>query len=299
MARNIVFFTERFEEFGGREIFLSALLRALQAAGHRCTLVCQRTRNSLLAELAASGARLLSRPRLIDGTGPPFGISILPALASIMREADVLIFTRPVSPFCFRIGRFLARVESNPKLIFLTTIRPAEAWRRRRWPPGLLDHFDAVITQSPAFQSDLRRYGYKGAIHVIPYLMPDVAPVCPFPSLERTVRLGFLGRLVPEKNLEYLFEVILALIRGSTRSTSVSYEFHIFGDGPHRTQCERLVRKLRLEDLVIFHGFLPHAQIFSSIDTCHLFLFAPYTAGQCLAALEVLSRGRPMVATAA
>jgi glycosyltransferase involved in cell wall biosynthesis len=48
---------------------------------------------------------------------------------------------------------------------------------------------------------------------------------------------------------------------------------------------------------VVFHGETPRAGVARAIDSCDIFLNTSLTEGQCLVALEVLSRGRPLVAT--
>jgi len=48
---------------------------------------------------------------------------------------------------------------------------------------------------------------------------------------------------------------------------------------------------------VTFHGVTPRAELPRFIDSCDLFLITSLTEGQCLVALEILSRGRPLVAT--
>jgi glycosyltransferase involved in cell wall biosynthesis len=154
-----------------------------------------------------------------------------------------------------------------------------------------------IVTQSPAFADDIRRHGFPGDIRVIPYLMPEVSPVVPFPDMGKTIRIGFLGRLAPQKNVGMLPEALVELVRGPQRATEAAYEVHIFGDGTERQRVEKLARRLRVDDAVVFHGPVRHEGVFGAIDSCHLFALPSRTEGQCLAALEILSRGRPLVAT--
>jgi glycosyltransferase involved in cell wall biosynthesis len=52
-----------------------------------------------------------------------------------------------------------------------------------------------------------------------------------------------------------------------------------------------------LQKQICFHGAIPHQAVKAAIDRCHLFAFSSIAEGQCLAALEILARGRPVVAT--
>jgi glycosyltransferase involved in cell wall biosynthesis len=108
------------------------------------------------------------------------------------------------------------------------------------------------------------------------------------------LRIGFLGRLVAQKNLGYLLEVFQVL----TRMLQPEYrcELHLFGDGDERSALERESAKMNLSG-VYFHGEVARADVGQAIDSCDFFLNTSTTEGQCLAALEVLARGRPMVVT--
>jgi glycosyltransferase involved in cell wall biosynthesis len=100
--------------------------------------------------------------------------------------------------------------------------------------------------------------------------------------------------MAPQKNLDYLFEVYERL--SSAPKDDLSYELHLFGDGAERRQLTERCAARALPD-VTFHGEIPRESVCGAIDTCDIFLNTSRTEGQCLAALEVLSRGRPLVAT--
>ncbi|MEJ0001117.1 MAG: glycosyltransferase [Verrucomicrobiota bacterium] len=157
----------------------------------------------------------------------------------------------------------------------------------------MLASFEAICVQSDEGVDDLRRAGYRGRLENIPLLPPPVAPPADFPAArgDGVVRLGYLGRLEAQKNLGYLLEVYRELTRapGAPR-----YELHLFGEGAQRAGLEARSRELALEG-VTFHGAVPRAEINQRIDRCDLFLITSTTEGQCLVALEVLARGRPLV----
>jgi glycosyltransferase involved in cell wall biosynthesis len=136
--------------------------------------------------------------------------------------------------------------------------------------------------------------GYRGRIENIPLLPPISSAPVDYPSLSRggVIRLGFLGRMVEQKNLGYLLEIYRVL----TKQSLVRFELHLFGDGPQRAELTRKGDELGLVN-VTFHGEIPRAEISRAIDSCDLFLITSLTEGQCLVALEVLSRGRPLIAT--
>jgi glycosyltransferase involved in cell wall biosynthesis len=78
---------------------------------------------------------------------------------------------------------------------------------------------------------------------------------------------------------------------------SLDFEFHLYGDGSESKAATLLARQLGIQRIAFFHGNLSRSQIGAAIDSCHFFAFASTTEGQCLAALEILARGRPILAT--
>jgi glycosyltransferase involved in cell wall biosynthesis len=48
---------------------------------------------------------------------------------------------------------------------------------------------------------------------------------------------------------------------------------------------------------IVFHGSVAGKAKWDAIDSCDLFLNTSWTEGQCIVALEVISRGRPLLAT--
>ena len=82
----------------------------------------------------------------------------------------------------------------------------------------------------------------------------------PFPDGGHCLRLGFLGRLVPQKNLVYLLEAFEHLVAGRAGACPepVSWELHLFGDGPTKQELEFAAAARGLESRVHFHGAVPH-----------------------------------------
>jgi glycosyltransferase involved in cell wall biosynthesis len=163
-------------------------------------------------------------------------------------------------------------------------------WAERPPSAETLNSFDVIVTQAEYFADDLRRFGYQGRIQILPYLPPECRPAVPLPPAS-PLRIGFLGRLAAQKNLPYLLEAF-ALLRLRTDA-----QLHLFGDGPERENLARIASALGIAEHVRFHGLVEPGRVARAVDTCHLFAFGSTTEGQCLAALEILARGRPVVAT--
>jgi glycosyltransferase involved in cell wall biosynthesis len=285
---------------GGIESFLYSLLPMLAARGHRVGLLCWGPRNRLLDEIAGSGVdvRRQSFRWACRASAPDLMLAARHGMAQVLKH-DVIIFTKiPPASIVRSLRRFAGCGKHRP-FIYVTAYRPSEMWSHTRPAANTLNAFDAIVVQAAGFGEELREYGYRGVVETIPLIPPKPTWPHPLPKAGGCLRIGFLGRLVPQKNLLYLLEAFDHLVGSRTGSSPVlvSWELHLFGEGPARQELESAVASRRLENRVRLHGAVPHDAVHKAIDQCHLFAFTSISEGQCLAALEILSRGRPIVAT--
>jgi glycosyltransferase involved in cell wall biosynthesis len=102
--------------------------------------------------------------------------------------------------------------------------------------------------------------------------------------------LGFLGRLVEQKNPLALLDVLAAL-RGE------GYRLVVIGDGPLADEMRRRAATLALTDQVEFVGSLPRAQALERLRAVDVLLMPSLWEGMPLAALEAMAIGVPIVAS--
>jgi len=203
-----------------------------------------------------------------------------------LMDSEVLVFGKILDS---SVHRRLA--EAKKRTILVTPYRPSEMWKDRSPENWLLNSFELIIVQARSFEADLQKFGYNGRIVTLPYLPPETERPNAWPSTV-TLQIGFLGRLVPDKNLEYLIRSFSQL-----REMGVESHLHLLGDGSEGDALKSLSNRLKLTEHIEFHGQLDRAEIPAAIDRCHLFAFSSRTEGQCLASLEILARGRPVLAT--
>ena len=103
--------------------------------------------------------------------------------------------------------------------------------------------------------------------------------------------LGFLGRLVEQKNPLLLLEVLDAL-------RADGYRLAIIGDGPLSEQLRRRAAALALTDRIELMGSLPRAQALDRLRAIDVLLLPSLWEGMPLAALEAMAIGVPVVASA-
>ncbi len=279
-------FAAGFAPIGGVETFLLDLLPSLAHQGIECRLVSWGAPHAGLRDLPARDVRVHRSPfRWGCRWAWPDRFLLSRSRHEILRS-DVVLFGKPLPEMLHRHLLDLRGTNPIPRFVLVTPYRPAEMWDSA---PALLNAYDAIAVQAESFRTDLERLGYAGPITVLPYIPPACAPVAPIPG--GPLAIGFLGRLVDDKNLPYLFHTLRVLLRGRPAVLNV------FGDGPLGRPLRHLARSLGIEFAVRFHGFVPPAQVPRAIDSCALFAFASVTEGQCMAALEILARGRQVVAT--
>ncbi|MGJ4892572.1 glycosyltransferase family 4 protein [Bradyrhizobium sp. HKCCYLRH3099] len=124
----------------------------------------------------------------------------------------------------------------------------------RKYVLGRTDH---ILSRSPEATRVVQARGYSGPVTPIGYGV-DLATFTPAGDGTRrtagaTLRLGYVGRLVPEKGLDDALE---ALARSRSAAT-----LSILGEGPHEAHLRRRVAELGLGERVTIQGWAPPAEV--------------------------------------
>jgi glycosyltransferase involved in cell wall biosynthesis len=288
-APRVLFWSGGFASFGGIESFLHDAILGLHSRAFSVRLACWGPDSPLLRSICAASVPVLRREWRWGCRWAWPDRRLARVSAQLVRNSDLVIFGKLPAPAVHRKLLAARGARRRPRFVFVTPYRPAEMWAARPPEPELLQSFDTIVVQAPGFVDDLATLGYSGRTEVLPYVPPDCLPPAPLPAAP--LKIGFLGRLVDQKNLFYLLEVFRSVL--ASRAATLD----IFGDGPLHGGLVGFAGSLGIAPLVRFRGFVPPARLAASIDSCHLFAFSSVTEGQCLAALEILARGRPVAAT--
>jgi len=284
-----VFFFGGFAQLGGIEMFVIDLFEALERWPRTKALLAWTRDPKVLGRFNEFDVAIYRSP-LTRGcrAGVPDYLLVLKNW-SVLRHAKVIVFGKLPQQGVFRFLMWVLLINNSrrARLVYITPYRPREVWPARM-PTVYMENLDHIIVQSETFATDLRELGYTGEISVLPYCPPQaVENIDPSADYSSIVRVGFLGRLEPQKNLPYLLQ-FSRLMRNEVR-------LEIFGDGTERPTLERLAKDC--PHSVQFHGAIARESVPVAIDNCDIFVVPSVSEGQCLAALEIIARGKPLIAT--
>ena len=180
----------------------------------------------------------------------------------------------------------------------------------RRWLRGFARRFsriqgnqvDALIVPSRAMRERLAQYGVRRPMHVLPTGIPlarfaggdGAAFRARFGIAPGRPTVAYVGRVAFEKNIDFLLRAI-ALARRSVPELLLV----VTGEGPALKSLKRLARRLRIEDNVLFVGYLDRRSgLVDGYCAADAFVFASRTETQGLVLLEAMALGVPVVSTA-
>jgi glycosyltransferase involved in cell wall biosynthesis len=147
----------------------------------------------------------------------------------------------------------------------------------------LVDH---VIAPGQFIETQIKQFQPK-SVSILPSPLLDVFSQSPvFNSCQGKIKLITVARLVPEKNIKYLIDVVALL--------KIPYEYIIIGSGMLEQDLKNyaLAKNVKIN----FTGALPKAQIAKHYRSNNIFIFASVTETQGLVIAEALAAGRPVVA---
>jgi len=162
-----------------------------------------------------------------------------------------------------------------------------------------------VITPTQEMANVIRSYGTNRSINILPTGIDETAlqykknhPAIFFNRLHKllpVVRkkhiLLYVGRVVKEKNLGFLFDV-LGKVRETVKDTALVF----VGDGPERKALEEKASHLPLSWNIIFAGYRNRDELSYLYYMADVFVFPSKTETQGLVTIEAMLCGLPVVA---
>ena len=157
---------------------------------------------------------------------------------------------------------------------------------------------DRVIAPSESVAHILRERGVESAIHAIPTGV-DVTKYregdgMAFRKLhhvpDSAFLVGHLGRLSPEKNMNFLAEGVAAFLERRPEA-----HFALIGDGPSREEVESLFRSRGLAERLHSTGILKGDDVVNAYHAMDVFAFASKSETQGMVLVESMTAGTPIV----
>ena len=105
-------------------------------------------------------------------------------------------------------------------------------------------------------------------------------------------QLLYTGRLAAEKGLPVLIESL-----GRLKTRGYKFELTLVGDGPDRTELERLVQSTGLGSNVIFAGFAGQDEVLAYLQRSDILLLPSFAEGVPVSLMEAMACGLPVIAT--
>ncbi len=168
-----------------------------------------------------------------------------------------------------------------------------------------LKRADLIIAPTKRIASVVDDYGIKKQVEILPTGVPDEKEKTSLirsvqvssmlykknPQLKGKKLLLFVGRIVKEKNLSFLYDVLEKIIQKNKKTALL-----FVGGGPYQEELKELARERGLEKSVAFTGYIPGNDLVYFYKMAQVFVFPSKTETQGLVTVEAMLAGIPVVA---
>ena len=273
---------------GGIECRMHDTATLLARKGHDVTILTGRLPDTEEEETTPEGYRIVRlKSRLINIYNPPYISSkgVLEALQSM--DADCVNYNYRWAP---SYSRDLKKYDGRKVFTYHnmwgegTGIQATFSEINDNLFRPTLETFDHRVCVSDYVRNDLIRRG-------IPAEKTTTIPTGYYCSPLREEPEGdfilSLGRMVATKGLDNLVRAM----------KDVDCKLVMCGKGPEKPKLESLAEKIGVSDRIEFRGYVSDEEKEHLMNTCKLFVMPSLFESFGLAAVELMSHGKPMVAT--
>ncbi len=156
-----------------------------------------------------------------------------------------------------------------------------------------------VFAPSESLAAIIRERGVTAPVDVVPTGVPleqfergdgaGLRAVLGIPA--NAFLIGHVGRLTPEKNLEFLAESVASFMR-----THADAHFLVVGSGPSLEAIQQLFRRAEIDDRLHTPGALTGPFLVSAYKAMDAFAFASQTETQGMVLTEAMAASTPVIA---
>lgn len=273
---------------GGIEHRIHDTSRLLAERGHEVTVLTGRLPGTEKEETTSGGYRIMRlESRVINVYNPPFISSkdVLETIESI--GPDIVNYNYRWAP---SYNKDLKRYDGKKVFTYHNMWGEGIGLQQRMSEindnkfKSCLDTFDHIIAVSDYVRNDLINRGYSPRYITS---VPTGTSRAPNAGKGDGDFILSLGRLVKTKGLEYLIEAM----------SGVDFKLVICGRGPEDKNLERQIEKLGLEDRITMKGWVGDDEKEELMDSCRFFVMPSLYESLGLAAIELMTHGRPIIYT--
>ena len=168
-----------------------------------------------------------------------------------------------------------------------------------------LKRADLIIAPTKKIASVVHEYGIERESMILPTGIPDsrekyslihqgavtLQTLKKCPQLAGKKILLFVGRIVKEKNLSFLYDVLVEVQKKIPKTALL-----FVGGGPYLEELKELAKVKKLDSSVAFSGYIPSAELVYFYKLAQVFVFPSKTETQGLVTAEAMLAGIPVVA---
>lgn len=164
----------------------------------------------------------------------------------------------------------------------------------------LFDAFSRGIVLGPYMKQALMDLGCPEEKLIVNHLGVDVDRIGFKQRIfkkDRPFRFLIASSFVEKKGID------IALMALKSVEKEVDFTLEIIGDGPLKSQIMSLIHELKLEKMVVLHGYKPYQYFLDLASQCDIYIQASKTAkdndkeGTPMAIIDAMASGMPVVAT--
>ena len=166
---------------------------------------------------------------------------------------------------------------------------------------------DAIVAPTVG----MKRYLESRQLEVPIWVLPTGIPIESFsPSIKRVTEirekygkgvdyvLCTVSRIAKEKNLAFQLRG-LVLLKQELQKKQKTFRYLMIGNGPQQEELQEMVKRLGLEDEVVFVGRVENQEITAFQKACDVFAFSSKSETQGIVLFEAMAVGNPIVAVKA
>jgi glycosyltransferase involved in cell wall biosynthesis len=292
---------------GGVARSVTAFAEAYRARGHRVLVVAPE-----FDDMPQGERCVLRVPAIQNFNASDFSV-VLPILPSLNEQIDAFRPDIVHSQHPFLLGMSAVRIARRRGLPLVFTHHtlyerythyvPGDSPPLRRFAIELATRYanlcDRVFAPSESVQRLLEQRGVRVSIDVVPtgvdvgrYARGDGSAYRKQLGIpDEAFVVGHVGRLAPEKNLEFLTTAVAAY---AARNRQV--HFLVVGSGPTEKTMYEIFSRANLEGRLQVVGVLQQQDLADALHAMDVFAFASTSETQGMVLTEAMAAGRPVVA---